>query len=302
MMTQALAVVCELGIPGALAGGPRPVDDLARQAGVDEHALHRVLRALASDGVFAEQERRVFANTAASEVAGTEAWTSTAHLFAGIYYGAVEDLADAVRKGTATFDRRFGAEFWPWLASHPEERSEFDRAMGGDRDSAAERLADLEWRDGEVVVDIGGGNGSLLLGLLRRQPSLRGVVFDLPETNRDESSFPDRLEFVEGDFFERAPRGDAYLLSGILHDWDDERAAAICRTIRFAASPGARLLIRDSVIPPGNEPEGAKWLDLLMLVLVGGRERTEREWRELLGSTGFDVEQIESGLIQARCR
>jgi O-methyltransferase len=302
MMTQALALVCELGIPAALASGPRHVADLAREAGVNEDAFHRVLRALASDGVFVEHDGRVFANTAASAVAGTEAWTSIAHLFAGVYYGAGEDLAEAVSNGTATFDRRFGADFWPWLASHPEERSEFDRAMGGDSDSAAERLANLEWRDGEVVVDVGGGNGSLLLGLLRRQPSLRGIVFDLPETNRYESSFPERLEFVEGDFFERAPHGDAYLLSGILHDWDEERAATICRTIRSAAPPGARLLIRDSVIPPGNEPEGGKWLDLLMLVLLGGRERTEPEWRDLLGSTGFDVEQIENGLIQARCR
>jgi hypothetical protein len=302
MTTQALAVVCDLGVPSALAGGPRHVDDLARETGVDADALHRVLRALASDGIFAEREARVFANTVASDVAGTEAWKSFAHLFGGVFYGALEDLAEAVRNGKTTFAERFGAEYWPWLASHPEERSEFDRAMGGRNDRSAERLAAVEWRDDEVVVDVGGGNGSLLLGLLRRKPNLRGIVFDLPETNRDEASFPDRLEFVAGDFFERAPRGDTYLLSGILHDWDDERAAAICRTIRAAASPGARLLIAESVIPAGNEPEGAKWLDLLMLVLAGGRERTEPEWRELLGSTGFEVEQIESGLIQARCR
>jgi O-methyltransferase domain len=302
MMTQALALVCDLGIPGALAGGPRHVGDLARETGVDEDALHRVLRALASDGVFAEQQGRVFANTVASEVAGARAWTSFAHLFGGVFYGALADLAEAVRNGNATFADRFGAEFWPWLASHPEERSEFDRAMGGENDRPAERLAGLEWRDDEVVVDVGGGNGSLLLALLHRKPNLRGIVFDLPETNRDESAFPDRLEFVAGDFFERAPRGDTYLLSGILHDWDDGRAAAICRTIRAAAAPGARLLVAESVIPAGNEPGGAKWLDLLMLVLAGGRERTETEWRKLLGSTGFDVEQLENGLIQARCR
>jgi O-methyltransferase/methyltransferase family protein len=302
MMTQALAVACELRIPHALTSGPRNVDDLARETGVDADALHRLLRALASDGIFAEHESRVFANTAASDVVRDDAWTSFAHLFGGVFYDAVRDLPGAVRNGKATFAEMFGAEFWPWLASHPEERNEFDRAMAGGNDHRAERLAGLGWRDGEVVVDVGGGNGSLLLGLLRRKPTLRGIVFDLPETNRDESSFPDGLEFVAGSFFERAPTGDAYLLSGILHDWDDEAAAAICRTIRAAASPGARLLITESVVPPGNEPDGAKWLDLLMLVLAGGRERTEPDWRELLGSTGFDVEQIENGLIQARCR
>jgi hypothetical protein len=302
MMTQAFAVVCDLGIPNTLADGPGHVDDLAREVGVDADALHRILRALASDGIFAEQEAGVFASTVASDRAGSEGWTSFAHLFGGVFYDAVADLAQAVRTGKSTFPGRFSAEFWPWLASHPEERREFDRAMGGGNDRRAKRLADLDWRDGGVVVDVGGGNGSVLLELLRRKANLRGIVFDLPETNRDESSFPAGLEFVGGNFFERAPSGDTYLLSGILHDWDDEPAAAICRTIRSAASPGARLLIMESVIPPGNGPEGAKWLDLLMLVLAGGRERTEPEWRELLGATGFDVEEIENGLIQARCR
>jgi hypothetical protein len=300
--TQALAVACDLGIPAALARGPRHIDDLAGETGVAADALRRVLRALASDGIFAEREAGVFANTDASNRAGTDAWTSFAHLFGGVFYDGVADLAAAVRTGKATFAERSGAEFWPWLASHPDERSRFDRAMGGGNERHAERLAGLQWREGEVVVDVGGGNGSLLLGLLRRKPNLRGIVYDLPETNRDESSFPDQLEFVAGDFFERVPPGNAYVFSGIFHNWDDERAAAMCRTVRAAASPGARLLIAESVIPPGNEPEGAKWLDLLMLVLLGGRERTEAEWRELLGSTGFDVEQIEDGLIQARCR
>jgi hypothetical protein len=301
-MTQALAIACDLRIADALAAGPREVDELAREVGVDGEALHRILRALASDGVFAETEDGVFANTAASDVVRDEAWTSFAHLFGGVFYRALGDLPRAVRDGTATFAETFGAEFWPWLAARPEERIEFDRAMSGDKRQHAEGLAALEWRDGEVVVDVGGGNGSLLLELLRRKPNVRGIVFDLPETDRDESTFPNRLEFVAGSFFERVPRGDTYLLSGILHDWDDEPAAAICRTIHAAGTPGARLLIVESVTAPGNEPQGAKWLDLLMLVLAGGRERSAAQWRQLLGSTGFDIEQIESGLIQARCR
>jgi O-methyltransferase domain/Dimerisation domain len=302
MMTQALAIACDLGIPHALAEGPRHVDDLASESGVDGDALHRVLRALASDGVFAEEDDRVFANTAASGLVRADAWTSFAHLFGGVFYGAVADLPRAVRDGKGTFAETFGAEFWPWLASRPEERGQFDRAMAGNKDRHTQQLAALDWRDGEVVVDVGGGNGALLVELLRREPNVRGIVFDLPETDRDESAFPDRLEFVEGSFFERVPPGDTYLLSGILHDWDDGAAAAICRTIHAAATSAARLLIVESVIAPGNEPEGAKWLDLLMLVLAGGRERTAAQWQDLLGSTGFDIEQIENGLIQARCR
>jgi len=165
-----------------------------------------------------------------------------------------------------------------------------------------ERLATLDWRGDEVVVDIGGGNGSLLVALLRRHPGLRGVVFDLPETNRDDAVLGDRIEFVAGDFFERVPSGDVYVLSTILHDWDDERAAAILRTIRAAAPTGARLLVLDSVIPPGNEPHGAKWLDLLMLTLFAGRERDEGQWRRLLAAGGFEPVRIQDGVIEASCR
>src|SRR5207244_3824322 len=142
---------------------------------------------------------------------------------------------------------------------------------------------------------------ALLRALLQRRPQVRGIVFDLPETVRDESALGDRIGFVAGDFFERLPAGDAYVLSTILHDWDDERAAAILGTIRAAAPAGARLLVLDSVIGEGNEPNGAKWLDLLMLVLAGGRERTEHEWRQLIESVGFRIDRVEDGLIQARC-
>jgi hypothetical protein len=127
-------------------------------------------------------------------------------------------------------------------------------------------------------------------------------VFDLPETARDEASLGDRIEFVEGSFFDQVPAADAYVLSRILHDWDDERADAILRVIRAAAPPDARLLVLDAVVPPGNEPHGAKWLDLLMLVLQGGRERTKRDWQALLEGASFRIAQIEDGLIQARCR
>jgi hypothetical protein len=301
MMTKALAIAADLGIADALANGARGVDELARERAVDADALHRLLRALASDGVFAEDEPRTFRNTEASEVLRRPGWSEFAHLFGGVFYGAVADLDDAVRTGDATFERRFGREFWPWLGEHPEDRAAFDRAMSGEKERSVERLASLEWRDGERVVDVGGGNGALLMGLRRRRPGLRGVVFDLPETVRDESAFGDDLEFVAGDFFERVPTGDVYVISSILHDWDDERAGVILRNIREAAADGARVVIVESVVPDGNEPDGAKWLDLLMLVLAGGRERSRHEWRALLERAGMRPERVEDGLIEARC-
>jgi hypothetical protein len=298
-MTQALAVAVELGLADALEGGARSADDLAAAAGVDADALQRLLRALASDGVFEEREPGVFANTPMSATLRGDGWPEFARLFGGVFYRAVDDLGGAVRTGAATFPVAFGSDFWSWLAAHGEDRAAFDAAMAGGKGRTADRLAELEWRVGETVVDIGGGNGALLRALLARRAGVRGIVFDLPETERDESAFGEDLEFVAGSFFERVPAGDAYVLSGILHDWNDERAAAILRTIHDAAPGDARLLVLESVIPPGNEPDGAKWLDLLMLILSGGRERTEPEWRALLTGSGWTPASIEDGLIQA---
>lgn len=299
LVTRALGVVADLGVAEALVDGPRPVTELAREVGASPDSLHRILRALASDGIFEEHEPGTFGNTAASELLGEGSWRDFAHLFGDVFHTAARDL-EAVT-GNATFPQTFGTEFWDWLREHPDERASFDRAMAGGKEQRAEQLVELEWNDGETVVDVGGGNGAFLIALLERQPALRGIVFDLPETVRDEGALGDRIEFVEGSFLESVPAGDVYVLGRILHDSDDERAAAILRTIRASAPPGARLVLFESVIQPGNDPSGAKWLDLLMLVLSAGRERTEEEWRTLLDATGFDVDSIEDGLIQARC-
>jgi O-methyltransferase domain/Dimerisation domain len=300
LTTKALGAAADLGVADALENGPRPVAEIADEVGADADVLHRILRALASDGVFSEEEPGVFANTELSELLRRDAgdgWHAFAHLFGGVFFAAADTLDP--HSDQATFPRAFGADFWPWLAERPDERAIFDRAMAGGKDRTAERLAALEWRAGDTAVDVGGGNGALLRALLDRRPDLRGIVFDLPETDRDEASFDDRLEFVAGSFFERVPAGDAYVLSGILHDWDDERATAILRTIRAAAPDHARLILNESVIPEGNDPNGAKWLDLLMLVLSAGRERNESQWRALLADGGFRAERVESGLILA---
>jgi DNA-binding Lrp family transcriptional regulator len=301
LATRALGLVADLGIADALADGPRRIEELADEVGAAPDVLHRLLRALASDGVFAEDEPYVFRNTEASLLlrAG-RGWNDFAHLFGSVWHRAAGGLANDGRK--PAFERIFDTDFWRWLAANPDERASFDRAMEEGKERRVERLAALDWRGDETVVDVGGGNGSLLVELVRRHSTLRGIVFDLPETVRDEAAFRDRIEFVEGSFFETVPPGDVYILSTILHDWPDAKAAAILRTIRAASPRGGRLLLLEAVVPTGNDPHGAKWLDLLMLALFDGRERDAAQWRELLDHGGFDPVQIEDGLIEARCR
>jgi O-methyltransferase domain len=297
--TRALGIVADLGVADALAGGPRSVAELAPELGADPDTLHRLLRALASDGVFAEEAPGVFGNTEASERLREGGWGAFAHLFGDSFYQAAGGL-DA--SGQTPFPDVYRTDFWAWLAGNADERASFDRAMALGSEQRVERLGGIEWRGDETVVDVGGGNGSLLVQLLKLQPGLRGIVYDLPETVRDEEALGDRIEFVEGSFFETVPAGDVYVVSRIIHDYDDERALAVLRTIKAAAAPDSRLVLLEAVVPAGNEPDGGKWLDLLMLALSGGRERDEEQWRELLAAGGFEPVSIEDGLIQARCR
>jgi len=295
LVSRTLALVAELDIARRLADGPRPVAELATETGADADTLQRLLRALASDGIFAEEEPGVFRNTPASELLTVDGWDDFARLFGGTWLEAIRGLDVS---GEASFPRVLGQEFWSWFASHPEERASFDRAMAQGWQGRLERLETVEWRGDETIVDVGGGNGSLLGAFLERHPGMRGIVLDLPETVRNEASFGERLAFVEGSFFESVPPGDAHILSTIIHDWDDEAGKRILDTVR--ASAGERLVLLESVIEPGNEPQGAKWLDLLMLVIARGRERTEEEWRALLAASGWEPTRFGKGVIEAR--
>ena len=299
LTARVLGIVAELDVAQVLADGPRPVAEVAAETGADPEALYRFLRALASDGLFEELDPGVFRNTPASELLFAAGWNAFAQLFGDTFYRGVGQL-DA--SGEASFPKALGTDFWAWLGENPEQRALFDLAMEQGKEQRVERFAPIEWRGDETVVDVGGGNGSLLLALLKRQTGLRGIVFDLPETVRDEEALGDRIEFVAGDFFERVPEGDVYVLSTILHDWDDEHASKILQTIRAAAKRDSRLLVIDSVVPAGNEPGGGKWLDILMLALARGKERDERQWRELLAAGGFGSITFHEAVIEARCR
>ena len=279
--TRVVGLVVDLDIPAALAAGPRPVDELAAEAGADAETLHRLLRALASEGVFAEQEPGVFCHTEASELLlGGTGWAEFAHLFGGVWHRAAGEIQSDGRQ--PAFERIYGTDYWSWLAAHPAEREIFDRAMAEGTERRTDRLDAFAWRGNETVVDVGGGNGSLLVELLERRPGLRGIVLDLPETVRDEDALGERIEFVEGSLFERVPTGDVDVLGTVLHASDD-----------------SHLLVLDAVMRPGNEPDGSKWLDVLMLPVLTGKERTEAQWRDLLAAGGFEPVRFHEALIEA---
>ena len=170
LATRALGIVAGLGVAEILLDGPRSVDEVAQEKGADPDALHRLLRALASEGVFAEESPRLYRNTPASELLTTSGWGDFAVLFGGVWYRSVGELDAA---GKAVFPDLFGSDFWSWLAAHPEERARFDRAMAQGSDTRIERLETIDWRSGETVVDVGGGNGSLLAELRKAHPDLR---------------------------------------------------------------------------------------------------------------------------------
>lgn len=300
MLSQAVYVAARLGIADRVADRPRTARELAEDVGADADALYRLLRLLAGYGIFAEEAAEAFANTQASSLLreGAGSFREFALIFGEEFYPAFGELLRSVRTGEPAFDAVFGAEWDDYLAAHPEKSTRFNRFMAGDKRPLAEALLAGSWRGDETVVDVGGGNGALLQALLERVPGLRGVVFDLPhvaieaEERIRTAGLADRCEVAAGSYFDGVPDGgDVYVLSHILHGWDDDRATDVLRAVRRAVSADGRLVIVEGVLAPPNEP-GQKLMDLLMLT-VGGRERTDDEWRRLLANGGFRLVGIE---------
>lgn len=314
-VTQALHSAATLELADLVADGPVSVDDLAKRSGAHPEALHRLLRTLAAHGVFAEVAPGQFGPTALSRALETDAVGSMRPyiLYGGeVMYAAFRELEHSVRTGQSAFERVFGASLFDYMRTNPDEGARFDAAMAATSTGRVAGLFDRDWSDAGSVVDVGGGNGTIMRELLTRQPHLRGAVFDLPhavdgaEAMLEAGGLSDRCACIRGDFFEEVPSGfDVYLLSQILHDWDDERATAILRNCRAAIAPRGRLVVLEQVLPPGDAPHPGKILDLLMLVLTdGGRERSEPQWRTLLANAGFALERVapsgRSGIIECR--
>lgn len=306
-VSRALHVAAKIGIADLLAEGPRGSDALAEATGTHGDSLRRVLRLLASAGVLVEEDDGKFGLTPIgaclrSGVPGS--MRAVALLFGGITQQAWGDLLHSVETGEPAFRRVFGMDSFHYLAEHPDEAANFDAAMADfTKHIAVAVTAAYDFSLFRRIVDVGGGNGTLLAGILTANPMLTGVVFDLPDvatraTGRiRELGLADRCETVGGDFFKEVPGGaDAYLLKHVIHDWSDDRATAILRTCRRAMGAEARLLIVEGVYPPridkSDESRGAAANDVNMLVCTGGRQRSEAEFRSLYDAAGLRLTRI----------
>jgi hypothetical protein len=302
-VSQAIHVAARLGIADLLKAGPKHTDDLARSAQAHPHALYRLLRALASVGVFTEVGERTFRNTPMSDCLRGDvpnSQRSAAVSMGEEHYRAWGELAYSVQTGKIAFDKIFGKPIFQYLAENPRSAQLFDETMVGVHGMETALMLDAyDFSKFRTLVDVGGGNGSLLSLTLQRHPKLKAILFDRPDVidrakaNLQSAGIADRCQGVGGNFFESAPAGgDAYLLRHIIHDWYDAESRAILGNIRKVIPPDGKLLIVESVIPAGNEPFFGKFLDLTMLVIPGGMERTEAEYRELLKSAGFALQRI----------
>ena len=314
IISQAIYAVGRLGIADLLADGPVAAEDLAAATGVDADALQRFLRALAAEDMFVEEPAGTFALTRLGGLMRSDVPGSLVHfsaLMAEEAYVAWSEALHSLRTGKAAFEEVYGKPHFEWLAEHPEASEKFNRAQAGLVALRLLPLLERPWNDVGTVVDVGGGNGVLLTELLGRHEHLEGIVFDLPhvvaEAKRTlaEGGVADRATCVGGDFFDRIPAGrDVYVLTQILHDWSDDEAVTILRRTRDAIPADGRLLIVEQVVPAGDAPHPAKLLDLHMLVLLGGKERTEAQWIDLLTRGGFELVSVTHGprsaLLEAR--
>jgi O-methyltransferase len=304
IVSAALGTAIQFDIPRHLADGPRTTADLARVTSTDEGALYRLLRALSTVGVFEETSPRTFALTRVGQLlrpgAPGGAREMVLWMCDAFHYRVYAEMPAAIRSGEAIGEKVVGMPVFEYLARDPALAERFNNAMTAF--SATVAPAALEAYDFSginVLVDIAGGHGMILASILRKYPGMRGILFDLEHVlagNRlAELGVKDRVEPVAGDFFKAVPKGgDAYVMKHIIHDWDDEKALTILKNIRTAleGKPQGRIILLETVVQPGNQPDMGKLIDLEMLLLPGGKERTADEFAALFDRSGFTLTRV----------
>jgi len=301
-VTQAIYVAAEIGLADKLDIGPRTANELAGETQTHGDSLYRVLRALASVDIFREDAEGRFTLTEMGKLLRSDAPGSKRSLaiMAGAeFYRSWGGLLSSVETGGAAFDKVFGKPFFRYMSANPDRWRIYDAAMTGVHDSETVPVLDAyDFRQFRTIVDVGGGNGLALAAILHRHTEARGILFDLPDVAKRaegvvaSAGVSDRCRIVGGDFFDSVPAaGDGYLLRHVIHDWENPEAVAILGNCRDAMRPGGRVLVVENVIPAGNDPCFGKWLDLMMLV-VGGRERTRDQYADLFSAAGLRLTRV----------
>jgi hypothetical protein len=303
-VSQAIHVAAKLGLADVLQDGPKSSEELARAVGADPRALYRLLRALASVGVFSETEERRFGLTPLAGYLQSGTPGSLRSYAIGLceswFWRPWGDLLYSVQTGQPAFDHLYGMGSFEYFAQHPEAATVYNEIMTVVMGQLAPAVVTAyDFSPFHRIVDVGGGHGALLIAILQANPALHGVLFDLPHVAQSASQrletveISGRCEIANGDFFQGVPAGgEIYILCQILHDWDDSRAVAILKNVHQALPVKGKVLIVEQVLPRGNNPHPGKWADLTMLVRLGGRERTEDEFRSLLGQAGLAFSKV----------
>lgn len=303
-VARAISVAAELGVADVLAAGPKTVGEIATATRSHPPSLYRLLRALASQGIFAETTTSRFELTPLADCLRSDSphsMRNSARFFGiPIMWRAWEELLHSVRTGETGVRKAFNIDnAFHYLRDHPEEAAIFDGAMTDYTRIGAPALAQAyDFNRFDTIADIAGGEGLLLATILRKYQRCGGILFDMEHVmerarkHLSGAGLTARCAVVPGDFFQSVPVADAYILKHIIHDWSDAEAAAILRTIRKSIPDTGRVLLAEGVIPKGNVPDPAKWLDLEMLAVPGGRERTETEYAALFRASGFRLVQV----------
>jgi hypothetical protein len=303
-VSKVVYAAAKLGLADRLDGTPKSAAELAPLVGAHTPSLHRFMRTLAGLGLLAEGEAQRFSLTSlgAALKAGTPGHARSSILALGSpwFAAAFDNITHSLETGETGFEKARGMPMFEYLARHPEDASLFSETMVGFHGQEPPAVAEAyDFSGFDTVVDVGGATGNLLAAILTSHTGPRGILFDRPYVVAgapallQERGVAERVSIRSGDFFESVPEGgDAYVLSHVIHDWSEDQCSTILENCRKAMGPNSRLLLVEMVLPAGDAPHPGKMLDMVMLVLPGGQERTEAEYAELLGKTGFRLARV----------
>ena len=302
-ISRCVYIIAKLGIADLLKDGAKTAEELAAASGAHAPSLFRLLRALAAVDVLTQSDDHRFGNTPMSETLcegpASLRWFAMTEL-GEEHYPAWGELMHSVRTGEIAFDKAFGEPVWEFFGKNPENARIFNNAMSGMTAQAEYALhAAYKFEGIKTIMDVGGGHGGFITSILERNPAMRGILFDSPQVIEGAqpklavARMTDRCQGIAGNFFESVPSGaDAITMKWIIHDWDDDQSITIMKNCARALPENGKLILVEAVVPPGDEMHFAKFIDLNMLVMTGGKERTEEEFRKLYEAAGCQLTRV----------